>query len=102
MCATVAAVYLYAAHEEAVVRFRPDVLADGWLPKARPSGAGVELGVGREEWRAATDAGVDTVHGLMHVCAAEWSLGRMLARHAVLLWGELLRPLLVGLHSRFR
>src|SRR6185295_12310920 len=48
---------LGAAHEEASVFAQLDVLEVHRLGEAGPAGAGVELGVGGEQLRAAADAG---------------------------------------------
>src|SRR5581483_3422470 len=74
-----------------------DGLSVGGLVEAGPARARVELGVGREQLGAAPRAAVDAVVMDIPQLAREGVLGTGLAQHAVLLGGQLLAPLLVGL-----
>src|SRR5262249_5031143 len=88
---------LGATHEEAVVGAQLDGLRDRRLGEARPAGAGVELRVAAEQHGAAARARVVAGLLVVGVLAGERRLGAGAAQHVVLLWRELLTPLLVGL-----
>src|SRR5258708_14706516 len=64
-----------------------------WLRKARPSAAGIELGVGFEQRLSAAGAGIGARRLLMLVFAGERPLGRLLAQHRVLHRRQFLAPL---------
>src|SRR5262249_49527711 len=66
------------------------------LEEARPPRAGLVLRFGREQRLTTTDAHVGAVVVAVPVLAGERTLGPGLARDLVLLWGETLRPLVVG------
>ena len=96
MAATGGAGDLGADHPVARVDVRVDALERGGLDEARPAGAGVELGVGAEQLRAAAGTAVDAGHLRVGVGAGEGALGPLLAQHCVLLGGETGTPLGVG------
>src|SRR5918996_4640739 len=59
MCIAPGATHLGAAHEQGTVLvFADGVLGDRSV-KARPAGAGIELSLGTEQWRAAAHATID-------------------------------------------
>src|SRR6478609_1019494 len=92
---------LCAAHEQAVVRTQLDRLGDRGLRKARPSRARVELRVRPEQVAAAPGAAVGARLLVVDILAGERRLGAGAAQHLVLLRGQLLAPLLLGLlHPR--
>src|SRR6185503_9254142 len=97
MCPALLAVHFDAAHAVGGVLFRLDVAAGHWLGEARPTRSGIELRVGGEERRTATDAGVDAVLLVVPVGAGERALGALFAGNMELLRSELLAPLLWGL-----
>src|SRR4051812_320705 len=102
VAAAVAADDLRAVHAPCVVGPQLDRLGDLGLGEARPAGAGVELGVGREQLGAAARAAVHAVLVVVPVAPREGAFGRTLAQHVVLLGRELLTPLLISLlDSRF-
>ena len=74
---------------------------DGLAARGRverwPAAAGVVLRLGLEQLGAAAGAAVDAVGEDVVVLAGECPLGALLAQHAVLLGGQLLPPLLLGL-----
>src|SRR5215217_7371790 len=86
------AVDLDSAHKEAAV-LRLDVVIVGGRPEARPSAAGVVLGVGGEEGCVAGHATVDALLFVVVVLTAEGPLCTLHPRHVVLLGGELVLPL---------
>src|SRR3989344_4744913 len=88
---------LGATHEEFLVIFFSDVFLVRRLIETRPAGAGVELGVGAEQFGAAAYAAVHTVFMTVVVGAGKGTLGAFLTRDVILLRGELLFPLGVGL-----
>src|ERR1700730_2216299 len=65
--------------------------------KARPSAARIELGLGVEQFVAATDAQVNALVMEIPILAGKCALGALFARDLVLLWGEKVFPFLVGL-----
>src|SRR5215204_4364353 len=87
------AVYLRAAHEEAAVLLRLDVVFVERLPEARPARAGIVFGVRREQGRPAGHAAVDSLLFVVVVLTAEGPLCALHSRDAVLLRGELVLPL---------
>src|SRR5512134_44081 len=91
------AVHLRAAHEVARVLLRLDRVGRDRLPVGRPAGPGVELVRRAKQRLAAADATVHALLVVVPVLPAERALGAVLARNAVLLVGELLAPLGVGL-----
>ena len=96
MPAAAPAVHLGARHEEALVDGRADGVVER-LVEARPAGAAVELG-GRGEEREVAAGAVVHAHAVLLVeRAREGALGAVLAQHVVLLRGQELLPLLVGL-----
>src|SRR5450756_766888 len=80
---TVGAKNLCTAHEKALVRFSADILARDRLREAGPATAGIEFGVGIEERRTTTDAGVGARLLAVVVGAGKGALGALLARNAV-------------------
>src|SRR3954463_6963820 len=97
VAAAVAAGDLGATHEQRVVGAGLDRGGDGGLGEAGPAGAGVELGRGREQLRAAARTAVHAVLLDVPVLAGERALRTALAQHLVLLGGELLAPLVIRL-----
>ena len=71
-------------------------LLDG-SPEARPAGAGIELGIGREQRRPAARATERALALLAVERAREGALGAVLPGHVILLGRELLFPLGLGL-----
>src|SRR5690242_15445372 len=96
MASAAAAQDLGALHEQASVLAGLDVLGDGRLVEAGPSGAGVELRVGAEQLGAATGAVVHPVVLDVHVLARERPLGAVAAEDLVLVGRQALPPLLVS------
>src|SRR5450631_630268 len=92
-----AAADLGAAHEQAAVRPQLDGLRDSRLVEARPAGTGFELGVRAEQLTPAARAAVGAVFIVMDVRTGERPLRAAPAQHAVLLFGQVPPPLLVGL-----
>src|SRR5205823_6251920 len=97
MPAAAAAHDLGATHEQAVVGTQLDGLGDRRLGEARPTGAGIELGVRREQRRTAAGTSVRAVLLGVPVGAGEGALGALPAQHVVLLRCQLPAPLLVAL-----
>src|ERR1700761_2029605 len=95
--AAAAAADLGAAHEHAVVRAQLDRVGHGGLEEARPAGTGVELGVRPEQLVPAARALVGAILLVPEQRAGERHLRMAVAQHVVLLAGQLLPPLLVGL-----
>ena len=87
---------LRADHEVAPVAVELDVLGVHRVGEARPSGAGVELGVRREELGAASGADVGAVVLRVDELAGERTLGALPAQDVVLVRREAGAPLLVG------
>src|SRR5215470_3389171 len=79
------------------------VLAHGGVfdrrPKARPARAGIELGVGRKQRRAAAHAVEHAFAFLAVERVRERAFGAVLARDVILLGRELSLPLIVGLRN---
>src|ERR1700761_3582172 len=95
--ATATAADLGAAHEHAVVRAQLDRVGHGRLEETRPAGTGVELGVRPEQLVPAARALVGAILLVPEQRAGERHLRMAVAQHVVLLAGQLLPPLLVGL-----
>src|SRR3981081_39857 len=94
---TLRAEHLRSFHEEARVRLGAHVFVGDRLRKARPTRAGIELGVGIEQRRATADASVCAwVLGVV-VLTGEGALRPFLSRDTVLLRRALLTPLPVSL-----
>src|SRR5215218_4642711 len=91
------AVYLRAAHEEAAVFLGLYVCLVRGRPEARPASARVELGLRAEQRRPATHAAVDALALVVPVLPRKGTLRALHAGDAVLLRGELVLPLLLGL-----
>ena len=72
------------------------------LIEARPSGAGLEFGVGREKGRATAHAGENTLALLVVERACARALCAMLARDLVLLWRQLRPPLSIAFLDSLR
>ena len=64
--------------------------------KTRPSAAGVELGIGPEQWRVAAYASIDAVFVVIPEFAGKGPFGGGVARDLVLHWIELGAPFGVG------
>src|SRR5262249_6561433 len=94
---TAAAQRLGADHGPAPVALRGDVFRADRLVEARPTGPRIEFGRGIEQRLPAADADVHPVLVVVPVCAAKGPLRGLLARHIVLLRGELLAPLPIAL-----
>src|SRR5678815_1528925 len=88
--------HLGAPHEQAGVRFGANILRRNRPGKAWPSGAGIELRVGIEQWFAAAHAGIGSRLLTIVVFAGERPLRALLPGDSILLRGELLFPLLVA------
>src|SRR5580700_3225490 len=89
--------HLHASHPVRGVCLYPDVLRRYRRPKARPPGAGIELGIGLEQGRAAADALVSTVLMIVPMLPGERRLGAFAPRHRILLRRQLLTPLFICL-----
>ncbi|SBP89684.1 hypothetical protein THIARS_80208 [Thiomonas delicata] len=87
------ATHLRAQHAVTVVFHGLDGLLPHRLREAGPAAAGIELGGGVEQHRAAAHAAVAAVGVVVPVLAAERGFGGAAARHTVLLGGELGAPL---------
>src|SRR5205085_6840416 len=94
--AAAGAVDLDAVHPVAVVVDELDVLPVDRLGEARPSGAGLELRVRREQLAATRGTSIEPVALLERVLPGEGSLGALEAQDLVLLGGEPRAPLLLG------
>src|SRR6478752_2346762 len=94
---TAGAVHLDAVHAVAVVVEQLDVGPVRRLGKARPTRAGVELGLGGEELGATAGTAIRAAALLVEVLPGERPLGSLVAQHVVLLRAELLAPLAIGL-----
>src|SRR5437763_4494140 len=92
MAAAAPAMNLGAAHEEAAIGMGLDRVVER-RPEARPAGAAVEFGLGREQRLAAAGAMIDAGPVLLVERAGAGALGAVLPQHAVLLRGQLLAPL---------
>src|SRR3977135_241033 len=79
-------------HAVADVAFFVDMALRRWLRKARPSAAGIELGVGFEQRLSAAGAGIGAWRLLVLVFAGERPLGRLLAQHRILHRRQFLAP----------
>ncbi len=86
---------LGAAHEQAVVGVQLDGFGDRRLGEAGPAGAGVELGVGREQLRTTGRTAVDAVGVAVEVLTAECRLCTGLTQDALLRRSEPAAPLVV-------
>ena len=72
------------------------ILASG-LPKARPSGAGIELGSRVEQRRLAADAAVNAIFVAVVILPSEWTLRAFAPGDFELIRCELRFPLFVSL-----
>src|SRR6516162_8229635 len=97
MTAAPAADHLGAAQQPALVRPQLDCRLAGRLEEARPARAGCELGVRTEQLIPAAGAAVRAVTLGVEVSPGEGWLGVPPAQHVVLLAGQFLPPLLIGL-----
>ena len=86
-----------ALHAECLVRDLGDVLWRDGLVEAGPSRAGLELGLGTEDRRVATDAAVEPVVMVIPGVTGVGALCAGLARNFELDWRQLLLPLRVCL-----
>src|SRR4051794_7975336 len=89
---------LDAAHAVAVIRFVHDVLGSHRFEETRPAGTGIELRVGRKERQPTTNAVIDPRLFMIVKDTAERALSAFAARDLILLGGQLLAPLGIGLH----
>mmetsp|Transcript_57661 Transcript_57661/g.135726 ORF Transcript_57661/g.135726 Transcript_57661/m.135726 type:complete len:414 (+) Transcript_57661:2529-3770(+) len=96
MAAAVVAAHLHAHHAMAAVDDALDDLAVDRRPVAGPAAAGVELGAGLEQRRAAADATVLARFKVVPVLAGEGAFGGGVAGDLVLHRVQLLTPLGVG------
>lgn len=90
-----------AYHEMTEVPFGSNIFSLGRGRKARPPGTRVILGGGGKQLGPTTDAGVDSGRFVVMVFSGKGALGTVFAGHLVLLGGELLLPLCVGLLDFF-
>src|SRR5581483_326046 len=100
--AAAAALDLGADHAVARVLDLGDGVLVERLPEARPAGARLELGLGREERLPAADAAVGARVVVVPVSAGEGPLGALVARDLELLLRELRAPLGLGLDDLAR
>src|ERR1700675_714781 len=75
-------------HPVACVPDPLDVQLGEGLEETRPSGAGIEFGIGPEQGQPAEPARVDAVLLVVEKHAAEGGLGAMLQEHAALVAGK--------------
>src|ERR1700680_2177771 len=96
VCIALGAEHLRASHEERPVRLGAHVLVCHRLGKAGPTGAGIELRIRIEQWRATAHAFVSAGLLAVVVLTGEGALGTLLARYPVLLRSELFAPLFIA------
>ncbi len=96
MAAAAAAMHLGAHHAEGAVRGRADRIVQR-LPEARPAGAALILGLGREQRQVAAGAGEGALAVLLEQRARSRPLGALVAQDLVLLRRQLRAPFGVGL-----
>ena len=89
MRAAVSTRHLDAAHAVALVPFFLDVFFFHRRPKARPSGAGVELGLRIEEVGSAADALIDAGVLGVPVFSGEWRFGAFESADFILFRSEM-------------
>src|SRR5204862_2275818 len=93
VAATASTHHLGAPHEQAVVGADLHLVVRHGVPEARPSSAGVELGVGAEQLLAASSAAIGPARLLIPVGAGECTLRALVAKDVVLLRRQLRSPL---------
>src|SRR5688572_28337863 len=93
MAAAAPAMNLVPDHAESVVSVFQHRAFDGFI-EARPAGAAVELGLGREQRQIASGANERARAMLIVEGAGEGTLGLLLAQHRILLGSQKLAPFL--------
>src|SRR5579863_8304563 len=83
------------------VHFRADAFFRHGIEKTGPTGAGIELGIGAEQFRLAADAAVNTVIVQVPILAGEGWLCAFLPCDVELLRSELLLPFGLGFVNFF-
>ena len=84
MTATTVAMHLGADHAEGAILSRPDSVFQR-LIEARPAGAALILGLGREKRMIATSAGENALAVLIQERAGPGALGALVAQNFILL-----------------
>src|SRR5258708_39756457 len=87
--------HLGAAHSVSAIDARLHVRIVHRRPETGPTGAGIELGAGAEQFVIAADAAIGAVVVQVPVFAGEGGLGAALARDLILLRGQLPLPDLI-------
>src|SRR5215813_8615138 len=88
-------------HHEAIIVFGFDIFFGNGSPKARPAGAGIELGIGREKLIATAGASIHSLFVMIPIFAGEGSFGALLSADGVLLGCQLLLPLIFAFFDLF-
>src|ERR1700752_3261469 len=96
MAAAAAAMHLNPSHAVGTVLGAAQRIVER-LPEARPAGAAVEFGIGREQRQVATGAGKGALAMLFQKRARPRPFGAVLAQNLVLLRRQLRAPFGVGL-----
>jgi len=99
--ATLAAHHFGSPHHETVVLFGFDIFFGNRRPKAWPSGAGIELGIGREKLIAAAGTPIHSLFMVIPILAGERPLGALLPADVVLLVRQLFFPLILTFFDLF-
>ncbi len=84
-----------AAHAMRVVFMEFDIFFVGRLVETWPAGAGVEFGIGGEEFVSAGDAGVHAFVFGVNIFSSKWRFRPFLSQNSVLLRGEFFVPVFV-------
>src|SRR5579862_8398647 len=84
--------HLCALHEKGIVSPRDDVVGSNRLPKARPPGPRIILGIGAEQRRAAADASIESLRVQFVIGVCEGPLSAGLAGNLILLGRQLFFP----------
>lgn len=85
-----------AAHAVAGVFLPVKAVGIERVPETRPTAAGVEFLIGREQWMAAADAVIDAVGRAIGIFTGEGRLRAFFAADMELFGGQLLPPALFG------
>jgi len=92
---------LGTGHAQAVVLHGAYAVSVAGRDKAGPASAGIELRIGAEQGRVATDAAVGAAVMAVVILAAAHRLGAFLPAHGVLLRADLLPPLRLRLDDLY-
>src|ERR1051325_11188084 len=95
MSAALAARHFGSPHHETNVLLGLDIVFGNRLPKTRPAGARVELGIGREKLIATAGAPIHSLFMVIPILAGEGSLRALLPADAIMLVCQLFLPLII-------